>query len=34
MGALPSGLREYRRIRPQPPVNNTSVFVIKEKDHA
>jgi hypothetical protein len=33
MGVLPSGLREYRRIRPQPPVNNTSVFVVKEKDH-
>lgn len=34
IGALPSGLKEYRRIRPQPPVNNTSVFVVKEKDHA
>jgi hypothetical protein len=33
VGGLPSGLREYRRIRPQPPVNNTSVFVTKEKDH-
>ena len=33
MGLLPSGLREYRRIRPQPPVNNTSVFVVKEQDH-
>ena len=27
---LPGGFREYRRIRPRPPVNNTSVFVIKE----
>jgi hypothetical protein len=33
VGGLPSGLREYRRIRPQPPVNNTSVFVVKEKDY-
>ena len=31
MGGLPSGLREYRRIRPQPPVNNTSVFVVKRR---
>jgi hypothetical protein len=33
VGGLPPGLREYRRIRPEPPVNNTSVFVTKEKDH-
>jgi hypothetical protein len=33
VGDLPHPLKEYRRIRPQPPVNNTSVFVIKEKDH-
>ncbi len=26
---LPSVLREYTRIRPEPPVNNTSVFLIK-----
>ncbi len=31
VGELPRPLKEYRRIRPQPPVNNTSVFVIKEK---
>jgi hypothetical protein len=34
VGKLPQPLREYRRIRPQPPVNNTSVFVIKENNHA
>ena len=33
MGVLPSGLREYRRIRPQPPVNNTSVFVVKADEY-
>jgi len=33
MGGLPSGLREYRRIRPKPPVNNTSVFVVKRADY-
>ncbi|WP_022668360.1 nicotianamine synthase family protein [Desulfospira joergensenii] len=27
---LPAGFRQYRRIRPQPPVNNTSVFISKE----
>ena len=27
---LPSEFREYMRIRPKPPVNNTSVFLIKE----
>ncbi len=27
--SLPAGLEEYARIRPDPPVNNTSVFVIK-----
>jgi hypothetical protein len=32
VGELPLGLREYRRIRPRPPVNNTSVFVVKEGD--
>jgi hypothetical protein len=32
VGGLPSELREYQRIRPQPPVNNTSVFVVKEGD--
>ncbi len=26
---LPPEFREYRRIRPKPPVNNTSVFVVK-----
>ena len=26
---LPPGLTEYRRVRPEPPVNNTSVFVVK-----
>ncbi len=26
---LPPGLKEYARIRPRPPVNNTSVFVIR-----
>lgn len=26
---LPRGLTEYRRVRPNPPVNNTSVFVAK-----
>jgi hypothetical protein len=31
---LPHPLREYRRIRPRPPVNNTSVFVVKENNHA
>ena len=30
VGKLPFNLREYRRIRPKPPVNNTSVFVIKD----
>ncbi|BBO89506.1 nicotianamine synthase family protein [Desulfosarcina ovata] len=30
VGGLPHPLKEYRRIRPEPPVNNTSVFVIKE----
>ena len=30
IGELPGSLKEYRRIRPQPPVNNTSVFVLKE----
>jgi len=34
IGELPHPLKEYRRIRPQPPVNNTSVFVVKENDHA
>ena len=34
VGGLPYPLREYRRIRPQPPVNNTSVFVVKESGHA
>ena len=33
VGGLPRPLKEYRRIRPQPPVNNTSVFVIKGNDH-
>ena len=33
VGGLPGPLREYRRIRPQPPVNNTSVFVVKEDGH-
>jgi len=32
VGRLPHPLRENRRIRPQPPVNNTSVFVVKEKE--
>jgi hypothetical protein len=32
-GGLPHPLKEYRRIRPQPPVNNTSVFVVKEETH-
>jgi hypothetical protein len=27
---LPANLREYKRIRPKPPVNNTSVFLVKE----
>lgn len=26
---LPEGLKEYARIRPEPPVNNTTVFLIK-----
>ena len=26
---LPSEFKEYARIRPEPPVNNTSVFIIK-----
>jgi hypothetical protein len=34
VNVLPSGFREYRRIRPRPPVNNTSVFTVKEEDHA
>jgi hypothetical protein len=34
VGNLPRQLKEYRRIRPQPPVNNTSVFVVKENIHA
>jgi hypothetical protein len=29
VGKLPQPLKEYRRIRPQPPVNNTSVFAVK-----
>jgi hypothetical protein len=33
VGELPPLFREYRRIRPRPPVNNTSVFVVKESDH-
>ncbi len=28
---LPQGIKEVRRIRPEPPVNNTSVFAIKER---
>ena len=31
VGELPRPLKEYRRIRPQPPVNNTSVFLFKER---
>ena len=31
---LPLPLKEYRRIRPEPPVNNTSVFAVKENGHA
>jgi len=27
---LPPGFKEYARIRPEPPVNNTSVFLIKD----
>jgi hypothetical protein len=34
IGDLPQPLKEYRRIRPHPPVNNTSVFVVKENDRA
>lgn len=30
---LPHPLREYRRIPPEPPVNNTSVFVVKGAAH-
>lgn len=30
---LPQPLNEYRRIRPEPPVNNTSVFVAKGNAH-
>ncbi len=33
VGGLVPPLKEYRRIRPTPPVNNTSVFVVKENDH-
>ncbi len=33
VGELPQPLREYLRIRPQPPINNTSVFVIKDDGH-
>ncbi len=29
---LPPGLREYARVRPKPPVNNTSVFVIRTSE--
>ncbi len=29
---LPPGLKEYSRIRPKPPVNNTSVFVIRTSE--
>ncbi|MGD9210539.1 MAG: nicotianamine synthase family protein [Desulfobacteraceae bacterium] len=28
---LPHLFKEYKRVRPQPPVNNTVVFIIKEK---
>ncbi len=34
VGELPLPLKEYRRIRPEPPVNNTSVFAVKENGHA
>jgi hypothetical protein len=30
---MPSGLEEYLRVQPEPPVNNTVVFLIK-KQHA
>jgi hypothetical protein len=30
---LPPEFREYARIRPEPPVNNTSVFIIKNTSH-
>jgi hypothetical protein len=33
VGKLPQPLKEYRRIRPRPPVNNTSVFVVKANHH-
>ena len=33
VGRLPDPLVEYRRIRPRPPVNNTSVFVTKRDAH-
>jgi hypothetical protein len=33
VGRLPANLKEYRRIRPTPPVNNTSVFAVKV-DHS
>jgi hypothetical protein len=29
VGHLPANLKEYRRIRPTPPVNNTSVFAVR-----
>lgn len=31
---LPAVFREYARVRPEPPVNNTSVFVIKDSKMA
>jgi hypothetical protein len=33
VGRLPRPLKEYRRINPQPPVNNTPVFLVKENDY-
>lgn len=33
ISGLPQPLNEYRRIRPEPPVNNTSVFVAKGNAH-
>ena len=29
---LPPEFKEYVRIRPEPPVNNTSIFLVKDAD--
>jgi hypothetical protein len=30
---LPPGFTEYARIRPEPPVNNTSVFLLRNTEY-